>query len=39
VTSGFQEIYKEKVKVKVNFTLEEATKAQKESRDITVLFL
>jgi hypothetical protein len=28
-----------KVKVKVKFTLEQATKAQKERRGITVLFL
>jgi hypothetical protein len=30
---------KAKVKVKVNFTLERATKAQRGSRAITILFL
>jgi hypothetical protein len=30
---------KGKVKVKVNFTLKRATKAQRGSRDITILFL
>jgi hypothetical protein len=37
---GFiQHIYKVKVKVKVKVTLEQATKVQRESRGIALLFL
>jgi hypothetical protein len=38
VLCNFTDLYQE-VKMKVNFTLEQATKAQRESRGIALLFL